>query len=86
MALTVNNTQLGISTMNLPSLLSLLWCVCLCLQDKTVAVWNMKSPTDITLRMALKGHEYSVWAVDLSETTIISGSGDKTIKVQSHVL
>ena len=44
----------------------------------------MKSPTDITLRMTLKGR--SVLAVDLSETTVISGSVDKTIKVQSHVL
>ena len=41
----------------------------------------MKSPTDITLRMSLKGHERYVMAVDLSETTIISGSGDNTIKV-----
>ena len=49
-----------------------------------MAVWNMRSPTDITLRMTLKGHEGWVFAVDLSETTIISGSGDKTIKVESH--
>ena len=47
-----------------------------------MAVWNIKSPTDITLLMTLKGHEGVVWAVDLTETTIISGSGDKTIKVQ----
>ena len=51
-----------------------------------MAVWNMKSPTDLTLRMTLKGHEGLVYAVDLSETTIISGSADKTIKVQSHEL
>ena len=51
-----------------------------------MAVWNLKSSTDITLRMTLKGHEDYVWAVDLNETTIISGSADKTIKVQSHVL
>ena len=51
-----------------------------------MAVWNMRSPTDITHRMTLKGHEDRVYAVDLSETTIISGSGDETIKVQSHVL
>ena len=51
-----------------------------------MAVWNMRSPTDITLRMTLKGHEGYVLAVDLSETTIISGSRDNTIKVQSHVL
>ena len=46
----------------------------------------MKSPTDITLRMTLKGHESYVLAVDLSVTTIISGSADSTIKVQSHEL
>ena len=46
----------------------------------------MKSPTDIALRMTLKGHELFVFAVDLNETTIISGSSDKTIKVLSHVL
>ena len=43
----------------------------------------MKSPTDITLRMTLKGHGGWVMAVDLSETTIISGSADETIKVLS---
>ena len=51
-----------------------------------MAVWKVVSPTDITLRMSLKGHEAYVLAVDLSETTIISGSRDNTIKVQSHVL
>ena len=60
--------------------------MCLCLQDGTVAVWDMKSPTDITLRMILIGHESWVLAVDLSETKIVSGAADKTIKVQSCVL
>ena len=46
-----------------------------------MAVWKIVSPTDITLRMILKGHERYVMAVDLSETTIISGSADNTIKV-----
>ena len=46
-----------------------------------MAVWKIVSPTDITLRMTLKGQEHYVMAVDLSGTTIISGSGDKTIKV-----
>ena len=41
----------------------------------------MKSPTDITLRMRIKGHTYWVLAVHVSETNIISGSGDNTIKV-----
>ena len=47
-----------------------------------MAVWNVKSPTDITLRMTLKGHKGWVYAVDFTETTIISGSDDSTIKVQ----
>ena len=47
-----------------------------------MAVWNVKSPTDITLRITLKGHVGLVLAVDLTETTIISGSSDQTIKVQ----
>ena len=47
-----------------------------------MAVWNVKSPTDITLRMALKGHKGWVLAVDFTETTIISGSNADTIKVQ----
>ena len=51
-----------------------------------MVVWNIKSPTDITLRTMLKGHKDSVLAVDVSETIIISGSADKMIKVQSQVL
>ena len=51
-----------------------------------MAVWNIKSPTDIMLRMTLNGHEATVRAVDFGETTIISGSDDRTIKVRSHVL
>ena len=51
-----------------------------------MAVWNVKSPTDITLRMTLKGHKGFVWSVAMTETTIVSGSSDQTIKVQSCVL
>ena len=51
-----------------------------------MAVWKIVSPTDITLRMTLKGHKDFVLAVDLSETSIISGSADRTIKVLPHVL
>ena len=51
-----------------------------------MAVWNIKSPTAIALRMTLNGHDDSVLAVDLSETNIISGSYDKTIKVLSSML
>ena len=47
-----------------------------------MAVWNIQSPTDITLKMTLKGHANWVLAVDISETTIVSGSKDSTIKVQ----
>ena len=61
-------------------------CVIVHIQDQTVAVWNIKSPTDITLKMILMGHTFWVKAVDLNETTIISGSADKTIKVQLCVL
>ena len=56
-------------------------CVLVPIQDHTVAVWNIKSPTDITLQMTLKGHEHRVNAVYFTETTIISGSEDYTIKV-----
>ena len=51
-----------------------------------MAVWNINSPTDITLRVTLTGHENSVFAVDLRETNIISGSEDGTIRVKSCVL
>ena len=57
-------------------------CVCLFLQDHTVAVWDFKSPTAITLRMVLKGHDSLVMAVDMTDTYIISGSLDRSIKVQ----
>ena len=49
-----------------------------------MAVWNIQSPIEITLRMALKGHNNLVLAVDFNETSIVSGSADRTIKVQSH--
>ena len=49
-----------------------------------MAVWNIKSPTDITLRMTFEEHEHRVVAVDLSEAIIIAGYWDKTIMVQSH--
>ena len=48
-----------------------------------MAVWDIISPTEITLRALLKGHEAGVNAVELSESNVISGSLDKTIKVQS---
>ena len=48
-----------------------------------MALWDIISPTNITLRAALKGHEEDVYAVELNETNIITGSLDDTIKVQS---
>lgn len=51
------------------------------LQDCTIAVWDMKSPSDITLGRVLTGHAASVNAIDFDERYIISGSGDWTIKV-----
>jgi len=50
-------------------------------QDNTVAVWDMFSPMDIFLKKVLEGHMGSVGAVDIDEKYIVSGSGDKTIKV-----
>ena len=50
-------------------------------QDRTVVVWEMISPMDITLRKVLKGHTGPVYAVDFDEKYIISGSTDRTIKV-----
>jgi len=50
-------------------------------QDNTVAVWDMISPMDIFLRKVLEGHTESVYAVDLDEKYIVSGSYDKTMKV-----
>ena len=48
-----------------------------------MAVWEIISPTVITLRAVLKGHAWDVYAVELNESNIISGSLDDTIKVQS---
>ena len=59
---------------------------CFYLQDGAVALWNIKSLTDITLTMTRKGHKRTVLAVDVSETNVISGSADSTIMVQSYVL
>ena len=54
-------------------------------QDGTVAVWDFISPVDIILRMVLKGHTVSVYAVDFDEKYIVSGSWDRTIKVGTEV-
>ena len=56
------------------------------LQDHTVGVWDMKSPTDITLRTILHSFKtrsrLSVWAVDFSETNIIAGENVQDIHVR----
>ena len=61
----------------------ILRCVCLLLQDCTISVWDIQSPTAITLRTVLEDQsDFSILAVDMSEINIISGHGDHTIKVQ----
>ena len=50
-------------------------------QDRTIAVWDMKSPKDIVLRRVLVGHRAAVNVVDFDEKYIVSASGDRTIKV-----
>jgi len=44
-------------------------------------VWDMHSPTDITLRRVLVGHRAAVNVVDFDTRYIVSASGDRTIKV-----
>lgn len=51
-------------------------------QDRTIAVWDMKSPSDIVLRRVLVGHRAAVNVVDFDDRYIVSASGDRTIKVR----
>lgn len=51
------------------------------LQDRSIAVWDMQSPTEIKLRRVLVGHRAAVNVVDFDEKYIVSASGDRTIKV-----
>ena len=51
------------------------------LQDCTIAVWDIKSPSEIVLQRVLTGHIAGVIAIDFDERYIVSGSGDMTIKV-----
>ena len=44
----------------------------------------MKSPKDIVLRTVLVGHRAAVNVVEFDEKYIVSGSGDKTIRVCSE--
>ena len=52
-------------------------------QDRTIAVWDMKSPNDIVLRRVLVGHRAAVNVVDFDDRYIVSASGDRTIKVRN---
>ncbi|CAG2057106.1 unnamed protein product [Timema podura] len=49
--------------------------------DRSIAVWDMTSQTEITLRRVLVGHRAAVNVVDFDEKYIVSASGDRTIKV-----
>ena len=51
------------------------------LKDRSIAVWDMQSPTDINLRRVLVGHRAAVNVVDFDDKYIVSASGDRTIKV-----
>lgn len=55
-----------------------------CSKDRSIAVWDMASPTDITLRRVLVGHRAAVNVVDFDDKYIVSASGDRTIKVMRH--
>lgn len=54
------------------------------LQDRSIAVWDMVSPTEINLRRVLVGHRAAVNVVDFDEKYIVSASGDRTIKVRFY--
>ena len=55
-------------------------------QDRSIAVWDLQSPSDITLRRVLVGHRAAVNVVDFDDKYIVSASGDRTIKVCHVVL
>lgn len=52
-----------------------------CSKDRSIAVWDLASPTEINLRRVLVGHRAAVNVVDFDERYIVSASGDRTIKV-----
>lgn len=55
-----------------------------CSKDRSIAVWDMASPTDISLRRVLVGHRAAVNVVDFDDKYIVSASGDRTIKVATR--
>lgn len=46
-----------------------------------MAVWDMHSASDISLRRMLVGHRAAVNVIDFDRRYIVSASGDRTIKV-----
>jgi WD40 repeat protein len=50
-------------------------------QDRSIAVWDMNSASEISLRRVLVGHRAAVNVVDFDHRYIVSASGDRTIKV-----
>ena len=56
-----------------------------CSKDRSIAVWDMQSPTEINLRRVLVGHRAAVNVVDFDGKYIVSASGDRTIKVIGSV-
>ena len=51
-------------------------------QDRTIAVWDMESPKNIVLRRVLTNSGF-VNEVEFDDRYIVSGSGDKIIRVGS---
>ncbi|CAL8095181.1 unnamed protein product [Calicophoron daubneyi] len=54
-----------------------------CSRDNTVAVLRIISPSDIRFLCSLTGHKASVNVVDFDSKYILSGGGDRTIRVWS---
>ena len=52
-------------------------------QDRSIGVWEMQSPSDIKLRRVLLGHSAAVNVVCFDQKYIVSGSGDRTIRMWS---